>query len=105
MDEVIGLHRMDPQENPAGGITEHTGMKIQWQDGPLGRGADRKPQNGAFVEEVIWAAIDRLMFYQTTKYGCFHNDMAIRLLRLAVDILNWRTKMRESRGVEGTNIV
>lgn len=101
-EEVIGAHVVDPAGNPAGGMTEHTGIHIDWQNGPLGRGPDRKEPNGAFVEDVIWAAIDRLMFYQTTKYACVHNDIAIKALRLALDILEWRTRTREARQVEGT---
>jgi len=105
MEEIIGAHIEDPDGNPAGGRTEHTGLTIEWQNGPLGRGAERKEQNGAMVEDVIGAAIDRLLFYQQSKFACFQNDLAIRLLRMALEILQWRTRMREARGVEGTHVI
>ena len=49
-------HHTDGNGNPTGGTTTGTGITIQWQDGPLGRGLDRKEPNGAFVEGVIVAA-------------------------------------------------
>ena len=91
---------------PAGGETTATGLSIQWQDGPLGRGADRKEPNGAFVETVILAAIDRLRFYQTAakgKFACPENEQAIALLASARAHLEARTKDREQREVEGTH--
>lgn len=93
---------------PAGGTTTATGLSITWQNGPLGRGAERKEPNGAFVETVILAAIDRLRFYQTAaegKFACHQNANAIEALVLARELLEERTKERELRGVEGTQQV
>ena len=91
--------------NPAGGTTSAVGVEIRWQQGPLGRGVDRKEPNGAFVETVILAAIDRLRFYQTAadgKFACQQNADAIEALALARAHLEARTREREQRGVEGT---
>ena len=58
----------DAEGNPAGGRVEGTGLYISWQNGPLGRGEARKEPNGAFVETVIAAAIQRLEYYQRCQY-------------------------------------
>ena len=96
-------HWNDENGNPAGGVSTGTGMCISWQNGPLGRGNDRKEPNGAFVETVIAAAKSRLMFYESTKFHCDENLQAIMHLKAALDVLNERTQSREKREVEGTH--
>lgn len=91
--------------NPAGGTTTATGLSIAWQKGPLGRGAQRVEPNGAFVETVILAAIDRLRWYQQSRFACQENEWAIQSLAAALAVLEARTKDREQRGVEGTHQV
>jgi len=91
----------DIDGNPAGGMFEGTGLSIEWQNGPLGRGADRKDPNGAFVETVIFAAKQRLEFYQMSKFNCRENAIAITKLDEALMWLNKRTADREVRQVEG----
>ena len=104
MPEYIeGTHRLDKDGNPAGGQTLGLGVAIKWQDGPLGRGAQRKQPNGAFVEGVIEAAIDRLEFYQAGKFKCAQNAEALDYLRAALGVLHARTDDREQRAVEGTH--
>ena len=98
-------HIVDEAGNPAGGTTEGIGIKIQWQNGPLGRGADRKEPNGAFVEGVIKAAIGRLEFYQASKFNCRENALALTKLQEALHWLNHRTQAREKRDVEGTHAI
>jgi hypothetical protein len=88
---------------PAGGVTTGCGFRIEWQDGPLGSGSERKEPNGAFVESVIAAALDRLAFYQLSEFACIENTAAIMHLELALKALDERTKAREARGVEGTH--
>jgi hypothetical protein len=99
-------HRLDDAGNPAGGHTQGIGIDIRWQDGPLGRGADRKEPNGAFVEDVIRAAIGRLQFYQSAsgrRFACRENAIAITKLEEALMWLEKRTRDREQREVEGTH--
>lgn len=91
--------------NPAGGKTTATGLTIDWQKGPLGRGAERQEPNGAFVETVVLAAIDRLRFYQAGRFACAENEAAIQHLADALAALDARTKDRERREVEGTHQV
>ena len=95
----------DADENPAGGITSGCGFTIAWQNGPLGRGEGRDEPNGAFVEDVIAAAVDRLRFYQLSKFKCRENEDAIDYLCRALERLDTRTANRESRGGEGTHAV
>ena len=96
----------DENGNPAGGETTALGITIYWQDGPLGRDGDRQEPNGAFVEGVIAAAIDRLQWYQTAsdgKFQCRENALAITKLEEALHWLDHRTAAREARQVEGTH--
>ncbi len=99
--DIFSENHSDDNGNPAGGIAEGIGIDIVWQNGPLGRGEDRVTQNGAFVEGVIQAAIDRIEYYQTTKFNCESNTNALACLYEAISHLDSRTKDRELRGVEG----
>jgi len=100
---ITQTHEVDAAGNPAGGSTMGLGIDIRWQNGPLGRGADRQEPNGAFVEGVILAAIGRLEHYQSTKFRSRHNALAITKLEEALHWLEHRTADREARGVEGTH--
>jgi hypothetical protein len=95
----------DENENPTGGLVNGTGLHIEWQDGPLGRGENRKEPNGAFVETVIDAARQRIQFYQDSKFKCRENAIAITKLEEALLWLNKRTSDREKRGVEGQHTI
>lgn len=97
-------HWFSNDGNPAGGCTYGAGFVIFWQNGPLGRGDQRKEPNGAFVENIISAVINRLKFYQATKFECGYNEEAIECLQRALAALESRTADREGRGVEGTNL-
>lgn len=88
---------------PTGGSVHGTGLIIEWQDGPLGRGKDRLLPNGAFVETVISACIQRLEYYQQSEFRCNENQFAIFNLEEALRHLEERTADRESRQVEGTH--
>ena len=104
-------HWLDTEGNPGGGQTYGRGFCIAWQRGPLKNieptvRSDTIPKksqpNGAFVEEIIEAAIDRLEFYQEGKFKHPENEHAICMLKSAIDALNRRTRSRKKRGVEGT---
>lgn len=96
-------HFTDGDGNPAGGTTYGKGFTIAWQNGPLGRGEDRSEPNGAFVEDVIAAAVDRIEFYQASRFESFYNVRALTFLKSALEALEQRTAEREARGVEGTH--
>lgn len=97
-------HWNDMNGNPAGGTTYGVGFTIGWQHGPLGRGENRKEPNGAFVEDIIKAAIDRIEFYQQSKFASEFNAETLRLLAAALAVQITRTVTREARGVEGLNV-
>ena len=96
-------HYSDADDNPAGGQTSGTGIQIFWQDGPLAVAGHRAAPNGAFVEGVLQAALDRLEYYQASKFKCRENALAITKIEEALHWLNHRTADRERRGVEGTH--
>jgi hypothetical protein len=103
---ITESHRNDEKGNPAGGRTLGLGIDINWQDGPLGRGAERLVPNGAFVEGVIEAALGRLRYYQEGaggKFACRENALAITKLEEALHWCEARTRAREAQGVEGTH--
>jgi hypothetical protein len=105
LQKITATHDSDSDGNPAGGMTSGIGIAIQWQSGPLGRGDDRKEPNGAFVEGVIAAAIDRINYYQGTPFSCRDNAIALTHLETALLWLMKRTMDREAREVEGTHAV
>ena len=100
---VLNHHKVDAEGNPAGGHTHGRGFTIAWQDGPLGRDGDRIEPNGAFVADVITAAIGRIEFYQDSQFNSGFNAEALYHLHAARNALRRRTRDREVRGVEGTH--
>ncbi len=95
----------DDDDNPAGGVSSGRGFTISWQNGPLGppgHPARREP-NGAFVEDVIGAALDRIVFYQSGKFSCPENAQAIECLQASLNHLNSRTQRRVQSETEGTH--
>jgi hypothetical protein len=97
------VNRVDENGDPSGGSVDGVGLSITWQDGPLGRGAERKEPNGAFVETVLAAALQRIEFYQSGKFKCRENALAITKIEEALLWLDKRTRDREARQVEGTH--
>lgn len=93
----------DAEGRPAGGVVFGRGFTISWQNGPLGRGADRREPNGAFVEDIIAAAAERIDYYQSSAFNCEENAAAVKCLREALGHLNGRTLRREQQNTEGTH--
>lgn len=94
----------DEQGRPAGGYVDGVGLRIDWQDGPLGKvgSIDRLEPNGAFVETVLEATLQRIQYYQT-RFPCRENALAITKIEEALHWLNHRTARRTQEGVEGTH--
>ena len=101
----VSKHWSDDNGAPEGGHTCGTGFTIAWQRGPLGRiGTDERVQpNGAFVEDVLAAVIDRVNVYQDSRFACDENAEALKHLQLAAEALDSRTKRREAAKTEGTH--
>lgn len=100
-------NQLDEHGRPAGGFVTGIGIAIKWQDGPLReQGTDEPAEpNGAFVETVIAAALQRIEHYQEGQFRCRENALAITKLEEALHWLDHRTKDREARKVEGTHNV
>lgn len=95
----------DEAGNPTGGITYlylnqvvPPAMEIRWQDGIVGD----KGQTGAFIEDVLEAARQRLLFFNSTRFRCRENSIAITKIEEALQWLDWRTRQRLNEGVENT---
>lgn len=97
----------DEQGNPAGGYVHGPGLCIAWQDGPRGKdeAGELLPANGAFVEDAIAAAFQRLAFFQDSKFKHEANAKAMEHLQAALDCLQERALARQARGVLGQNTV
>lgn len=110
-------NRLDENENPTGGDVElhvtkngdheFPALIINWQDGPRGTEEDGTLQdpNGAFVEDVLWAALQRLEFFNESKYRDRANSLAITKIEEALQALKNRQLERSYRGVEGKHEV
>ncbi len=105
MQQTIDYENFDDENgNPAGGWAEATGLRIDWQNGPLAVDGVRLEPSGAFVETVLAVAKSRLEYYQDSKFASTYNANAIRAIDEALAHLHQRTADREARGVEGTHI-
>lgn len=112
---IAASNQRDENDNPTGGgvrleITRevnggagiHNAIQIYWQDGPRGQeDGSLAPPNGAFVEDVIYAALQRLEFFQGSKFKSEYNQVAIDHLTAALVALDARSTDRHSRGVLG----
>ena len=102
---IRGRNDLDQEGNPAGGFAAGVGFVIVWQDGPLGRGEEKKPPNGAFLEDMIIALSQRVEFYQSANDGrlaCNENDDTLYYLRKALNAQFRRTASRQKSQTEGT---
>jgi hypothetical protein len=98
----------DEVGNPTGGTTVlavpsadahgYDAIEIHWQDGIVGDNG----QTGAFVEDVLEAARQRLLFFNSTKFRCRENSIAITKIEEALQWLDWRTRQRLQQDVENT---
>ncbi len=103
--QVFTSSHFDTDGNPAGGHAEGVGFSIDWQNGPLAVDGERKEPNGAFVETILEVVLDRLRYYQESKFASRENALTITKIEEAIHWQNHRTAAREARGVEGTHTV
>ena len=100
-NEMRAENVCDSNGNPTGGNVRGVGLSIDWQNGPLGRGAEKIAASGAFVEDIVLAAIQRLQFFQESKFKCRENALALTHLEDALHWLEHRHDAREARQVQG----
>ena len=74
---------------------------IDFQRGPI----KEVGVNGITNEALLANLIDRLEGFQSGPFACELNAEALSHLQQALNCLHTRTKEREARGVEGTNVV
>ncbi len=75
--------------------------EINFQKGPL----QEAGLNGISDEALIAIVVDRLEGFNSQKYACRENSLAITHLQDALHWLQHRTGSRQRRGVEGTHEV
>ncbi len=97
MNRITSIHETDKKECPAGGETTGPGLVVTWKSAP----GNHRKHDGATVEDLIEAAVDRLHFYQRTKFACNYNRSALTFLNNALQQLDRRTADRERRHVKG----
>lgn len=92
-------------ENPSGGYVHGPGVCVVWQHGPRGADGTGKlnPPNGAFVEDLLVIARERLAFFQASKFADAENQAAMDHIGQALSALGRRAKQRHLRGVLGTH--
>lgn len=76
-------------------------QKIEFQHGPIGEVG----VNGITNEVLLAVVIDRLRGFQSSKFACRENALALTKLEEAFHWLEARTRARERRSVEGTHTV
>ena len=102
--EMEFINETDQHGNPAGGRVNGCGFHIYWQDGPVNR-EEGERANGAFIEDVLDAVIDRMTFYQEGKFACLDNAEALRSLIDARKCMDRRRHDRHDRGVLGKHLL
>lgn len=76
-------------------------VDIHFQDGPIAEAG----VNGVSNEALLAVVIDRLEGFQSGKFACRENAIALTKLQEAMHWMNHRTRARVARGVEGTSQV
>ncbi len=76
-------------------------LEIKFQNGPILEFG----VNGISNESLIAVVIDRLRGFQSGKFACRDNAIALTLLEDSLMRLQKRTRDRMARQVEGTNVV
>ena len=98
--EITGF---DTSNNPslAGqGIEPKSKTVVLFQNGPI----NEHGVNGLTQEVLLAIVEDRLTSFQKGPFACTENADALSHVRIAMQILQNRTRERMSRGVEGRSV-
>jgi hypothetical protein len=107
-DSVNHLSTIEVLDEPGQGGANHEyriqfpdgqGARIYFQNGPIREFG----VNGCTHEEFLAILIDRMEGFQAGQYACTQNEDALSHLRAALNLLQYRTRERIRRGVEGTH--
>lgn len=93
--QMLAEYYTDEAGNPTGGRTNGHGFSIEWQRGV-------EDANGAIVEDVVAAVIDRIEYFQASKFACAENAAGIEHLRNFLELMSARQKRRQAEGNEGS---
>lgn len=107
--------KVDAMDNPGSGGASHyyriagvqgpldnhpiPAIDIHFQNGPINEAGS----NGLSNESLLAVVIDRLQGFQSGKFACRENALALTKLEEAMHWLHYRTAGRVARGVEGTH--
>jgi hypothetical protein len=97
---ITATNWTDAKGLPAGGMVVGQGISISFQDGPV----KVNGENGAQVEDVLHAALQRLEWLNSGAFRCRENSLAITEIESALHWLRDRTERRVREGTEGTHI-
>ena len=90
---------LDTDGNPVGGHTVGPGFDIDWQNGVV---TSPDAINGANVIDILEVVRQRLEFFNTTKFKCRENSIAITKIEEAIHWLDARIQDRKVRNVLST---
>jgi hypothetical protein len=82
-------------------INSREDLDILFQDGPV----PENGENGVTLEALLAICKDRLEYFQSGKFPCKENAVALEHIEGALKSLKARTRNRLDRGVEGKEIV
>lgn len=85
--------------NPPSDTVAGEFASVRFQNGPVGEHG----VNGCHQEDLLAIVIHRLRGFQSGKFACRENALALTKIEEAMHWLNSRTITRQQRGVEGTN--
>lgn len=74
---------------------------VKFQNGPI----QEAGVNGISEEALLAIVADRLNCFQSGRYSCIENEVALTKIQEAMMWLQKRTRDRTARGVEGTSHV
>lgn len=96
---VTGTFWEDEGGNPAGGSASGPGYNFRWQDGVV-----KSPEaiNGANVVDILESVKQRMEFFNSGKYRCRENSLAITHIEEAIHWCEARIRDRKKRGVLST---
>lgn len=88
---------------PQSGYVVGPGLTVVWQDGPRAKQSDGTlaAANGAFVEDLLVAAYERLAFFQSTQFSHEANAFAMDYIVNALDAMQSRASQRAAAGKLG----
>lgn len=96
----------DEAGKPAGGVAyielpgDREVVYVKFQNGPILESGGR---NGAFVEDLLFIAKQRIEWYNAVGFSCPENLKALQGIQEALGALEARTQRRIAQGVEGTH--